>query len=97
MRKGVPGMLPLVSSLLYACAAAIGLLVIALCLPLGAFRPFAVVLQSALSGIVPNPLRGVLVVATPLGGAFRGDFALFAVVLATCGSLLSHAVPNPGR
>lgn len=35
----------------------------------------------AVSGLVPAPVSGLLVVVTPFGGAFRGDFAIVAIVL----------------
>lgn len=41
----------------------------------------AILLNSALSGILPDALDGVLVIQTPFGGAFRGDFAVFAILL----------------
>ena len=33
------------------------------------------------SALVPAPLAGLFVFQTPLGGAFRGDFAIVAIVL----------------
>lgn len=37
-----------------------------------------------LDSMIPAPLSGVLVYGTPLGGAFRGDFFIAAVVLFVC-------------
>ncbi|NLQ12757.1 hypothetical protein HGI81_02685 [Olsenella sp. KGMB02461] len=34
-----------------------------------------------LNGMVPSAISGMLVIPTPLGGAFRGDFALLAIAL----------------
>ena len=34
-----------------------------------------------LNGMVPSAISGLLVIPTPLGGAFRGDFALLAIAL----------------
>lgn len=36
---------------------------------------------SLVSGVIPAPLSGLLVFVTPFGGAFRGDFAVVAIVL----------------
>ncbi|MDJ1121434.1 hypothetical protein QJ043_02350 [Olsenella sp. YH-ols2217] len=37
-----------------------------------------------LDATIPSGLSGVLVYATPLGGAFRGDFFIAALVLFVC-------------
>lgn len=37
--------------------------------------------ESMLVGIQPVPMRGILVLPTPFGGAFRGDLSIFAVAL----------------
>ena len=41
--------------------------------------------------LVPGPLLGLLVFQTPFGGAFRGDFALAAVLLLVVDWLLVRA------
>lgn len=47
----------------------------------GQLRAAILPLNSALSGILPDALDGALVIQTPFGGAFRGDFAVFAILL----------------
>ena len=37
--------------------------------------------NSLVSGLVPEAVSGLLVFVTPFGGAFRGDFAILAVIL----------------
>lgn len=37
--------------------------------------------NTLLGRLIPEALSGVLVIATPFGGAFRGDFALVALIL----------------
>lgn len=47
----------------------------------GAVRSLLLPLNTMLSRAVPDAISGVLVFQTPLGGAFRGDFALVAALL----------------
>ena len=44
------------------------------------------------AGVVPQSVLGLLVFRTPMGGAFRGDFALVAIVLFVIDWLLTRAV-----
>ena len=97
MRSPGSRALEVASGVFYSLAAVVLLVVVALCLPLGGARPLAVMVQSALGVIVPAPILGVLVVATPLGGAFRGDYVIFAALLAIVGVALSHLSRNVGR
>ncbi|WP_035425410.1 hypothetical protein [Atopobium fossor] len=55
--------------------------VVLLCFSVGFLRPVLVQIQTAITILLPEGLRGVAVIPTPFGGAFRGDFALIAVVL----------------
>lgn len=47
----------------------------------GPVRAAILPLNTALSRLISAGIEGFLVIQTPLGGAFRGDFALFAVIL----------------
>lgn len=38
-------------------------------------------INGLVTSIIPGPISGLLVFVTPFGGAFRGDFAIAAVVL----------------
>ena len=44
-------------------------------------RAWLLGVNSAVSSLVPDAVSGLLVVVTPFGGAFRGDFAIVAIVL----------------
>lgn len=48
-------------------------------------------INTLVSGIIPSALSGVLVFVTPFGGAFRGDFALVAILLLVADWLLGRA------
>lgn len=56
-------------------------LVVADVLATGPARAAVLPLNTALSRLLSAGLEGLLVIQTPLGGAFCGDFALFAVIL----------------
>lgn len=60
---------------------AVAALVVADVLATGPARSAILPLNTALSRLMFAGLEGLLVIQTPLGGAFRGDFALFAVIL----------------
>lgn len=54
---------------------------IALCFgPIGALTPIAD-LTFALQSLIPKALAGIFVWISPLGGSFRGDFAIASVAL----------------
>lgn len=55
-------------------------LVVILCLGTATNLGVVGVIMS-LNGMVPSAISGMLVIPTPLGGAFRGDFALLAIAL----------------
>ena len=63
------------------CAIVLSVLVIAAACLSGPVRLYLVGLMNVVGRWIPRPLLGVLVVETPLGGAFRGDFALTAIIL----------------
>ncbi len=63
------------------CAIVLSVLVIAAACLSGSMRLYLVGLMNVVGRWIPRPLLGVLVVETPLGGAFRGDFALTAIIL----------------
>ena len=63
--------------LAYVCFAC----VVLLCFSTGFLRPFLVQIQTAITMLLPDGIRGIAVVPTPLGGAPRGDFALIASLL----------------
>ncbi|MDO4428153.1 MAG: hypothetical protein Q4B91_01405 [Atopobiaceae bacterium] len=48
------------------------------------------------SATVPGPVAGLFVFATPFGGAFRGDFAIVAIVLLVLDWLLCR-ISVPAR
>ena len=56
-------------------------LVVADVLATGPVRAAILPLNTALSRLMSAGIEGLLVVQTPLGGAFRGDFALYDVIL----------------
>lgn len=56
-------------------------LVVADVLATGPVRAAILPLNTALSRLMSAGIEGLLVIQTPLGGALRGDFALFAVIL----------------
>ena len=58
-------------------------LVVADVLATGPVRAAILPLNTALSRLRSAGIEGRLVIQTPLGGAFRGDFALFVVILFT--------------
>lgn len=66
---------------LRACAWLIVALVVADLVLTGPARAALLPLNTWLALTIPQSISGALVLSTPLGGAFRGDFALIAVVL----------------
>lgn len=63
------------------CAWALALLVVCdAVLPAGA-RTYLLAANGVASRLLPAALSGLFVFQTPLGGAFRGDFAVLAIVL----------------
>ena len=79
---------PVAATALRACAVALRLAAWALVLlvvadavlPAGA-RTYLLGANGVASRLVPGALSGLFVFQTPLGGAFRGDFAIAAVAL----------------
>lgn len=77
-------------------AVAFCLALVVLSFSLGPLRPILFGVQSALASVEPAALRGTLVFPTPMGGAFRGDFAVFALALFALDWALSHRAWNIG-
>ena len=67
--------------LLRLLAIAFCALVVLMAIPSLGDRAVMVSLSSAAGTIVPQSLSGILVIPTPFGGAFRGDFALAALLV----------------
>ncbi|WP_455138884.1 hypothetical protein [Thermophilibacter sp.] len=44
-------------------------------------RAWLLGVNSLVSSLLPDAVSGLLVIVTPFGGAFRGDFAIVAIVL----------------
>ncbi len=65
-------------------------LVVLMAVPSLGDRAAMVRISSAAASLVPSALSGILVLPTPFGGAFRGDFALAAFVV----YLLDWALTN---
>lgn len=63
------------------CALLIAALVLILTFVSGAPRTLLLPISSFLNALIPHAIGGLFVQATLFGGAFRGDFALVAVVL----------------
>lgn len=82
MRNGLPSAALRLISLACRCLAwaLVALVVADALLPAGP-RSLLLPLNGAVSACVPAPLSGLFVFPTPFGGAFRGDFAILAVVL----------------
>lgn len=59
---------------------AVAALVVADIFLTGPARTAVLPINTLLSRAIPEPLSGSLVISTPLGGAFRGDFAVVAVL-----------------
>ena len=53
-------------------------------------RTWLLSVNGAVARLVPGPVLGLLVFQTPFGGAFRGDFALLAVILLLIDWALAH-------
>lgn len=76
---------------LRACAWALLALVAADSVLGAGARTWLLGINGMVSRMVPSALAGLFVLQTPFGGAFRGDFALFAVMLFAAGWLLGRA------
>lgn len=63
-----------------AAWALVALVVADAVLPAGP-RAWLLGINAAVSALVPEAVSGILVIVTPFGGAFRGDFAIVAIVL----------------
>ncbi|MBM6774137.1 hypothetical protein [Olsenella profusa] len=88
MRSVVAGALRVLALVCRVCAWALAALVVADALLPAGPRALLLGVNGAVTQLVPAALRGLLVFATPLGGAFRGDFAVLAIVLLVADWLL---------
>ncbi len=59
----------------------IAIVIVMLCFPTGPFRQLLLMASTLIDSFVPGPLSGLFVFLTPFGGAFRGDYAILALVL----------------
>ena len=66
-------------------------LVVADMLDIGVLHAALLGANNLAGGLVPAQILGVLVFRTPMGGAFRGDFALVAVAFFVIDWLLARA------
>lgn len=98
MRNGLPSAALRLLSLACRCLAwgLVALVAADALLPAGP-RSLLLPLNGLASGCVPGPLSGLFVFTTPFGGAFRGDFALFALVLLAADWLLARMSVSLGR
>lgn len=81
MSSNVSSTFHILSLLARALAYTCFICVVLLCFSAGFLRPVLVQIQTVITAFLPEGLRGIAVIPTPFGGAFRGDFALIAVVL----------------
>lgn len=89
---GLPAMLLRCASLAARIGALVlSLLVVALCFSGIPFRAALLDAAVSLGGLLPQALSGVLVRVTPFGGAFRGDFAMTALLLFVLDWLFARA------
>ncbi len=77
---GATALRGLAAALRVAAWVLVALVVADAVLPAGA-RTHLLALNGAVSQLVPGEISGLFVFQTPLGGAFRGDFAIAAVAL----------------
>ena len=89
------------SDLLYAASRICYYLVYPLCIltivlvfAFGSIRPYLLDITGWVTSLVPSLFRGMLVFNTPFGGAFRGDFVLFAIFLNLVSRLLEKISEN---
>ncbi len=80
-RRSLPSVLGALAIVFRVCAWALVALVVAdAVLPAGP-RAFLLGINGFVSRLVPAPIHGLFVFQTPFEGAFRGDFAIVAIVL----------------
>ncbi|WP_130812108.1 hypothetical protein [Olsenella sp. Marseille-P4559] len=90
-RPGARAVLRAVALVTRVIAVALCILVIADSLDVGMLHTALLGINGVATGMVPEPIQGLLVFRTPMGGAFRGDFALVAIVLFVIDWLLARA------
>ena len=80
-RSLLPSLLAALARVLRACSWVLVALVVAdAVLPAGP-RSLLLPVNSLISRLIPAPMSGLFVFQTPFEGAFRGDFAIVAIVL----------------
>lgn len=69
-------------------------LVVVDCVATGSLHSELLSLNGAVTRAIPSVISGVLVMQTPLGGAFRGDFLITAMILYVLGWLFSRVAAS---
>ena len=83
--------LKVVAIVLRICAAALCALVVADAFFAGPGRGALLGVNGLVTQLIPAPLSGILVVSTPFGGVYRGDFAIAAIIVFVIDWLLTRA------
>lgn len=91
LRMGVRTALNAVAVVARVLAVVLCVLVFVDSLDLGTLHTVLLDVNGFVSNLVPQSVSGLLVFRTPMGGAFRGDFALVAVALFVIDWLLARA------
>ena len=91
LRMGVLTALNAVAVVVRVLAVALCVLVVVDSFDVGTLHTALLGVNGLATGAIPQPIQGVLVFRTPMGGAFRGDFALVAVALFVIDWLLARA------
>lgn len=90
-RTGVRAVLNAVALVARVLAVALCVLVLVDSLDVGPLHTALLGVNGLATGAIPLALQGILVFRTPMGGAFRGDFALVATALFVIDWLLTRA------
>jgi hypothetical protein len=90
-RTGARAVLNAVALVARVLAVVLCVLVVVDSLDLGTLHTVLLDVNGFVSNLVPQSVSGLLVFRTPMGGAFRGDFALVAVALFVIDWLLARA------
>ncbi len=90
-RMGVRAALNAAALVARVLAVVLCVLVVVDSLDLGTLHTVLLDVNGFVSNLVPQSVSGLLVFRTPMGGAFRGDFALVAVALFVIDWLLARA------
>lgn len=90
-RAGARSALGVAALIARVLAVALCVLVVVDSLDLGALHTALLGVNGLAARVIPQPILGILVFPTSLGGAFRGDFALVSVLLFVIDWLLARA------